>query len=186
MISTKKLCYKIIDKISSLATTVGTLSTDMTTAQNNIANMWSTIYPVGSYYETSDTAFDPNASFGGTWVAVEPLTHNSSVAAEQVNVLSYDTSGNTYTAPKDGLIRITCGAAQANSIVGRILNPDDTAVWYAALGSPSAQSAATNNSVTIPIFKGQKFYLTKSGSSTSTAAIYYPFGSANKRWHRTA
>ena len=25
-------------------------------------------YPVGSYYETSNTAFNPNASWGGTWV----------------------------------------------------------------------------------------------------------------------
>ncbi len=25
-------------------------------------------YPVGSYYETSDTTFDPNVSWGGTWV----------------------------------------------------------------------------------------------------------------------
>lgn len=26
------------------------------------------IYPVGSYYETSDTAFNPNTYFGGTWL----------------------------------------------------------------------------------------------------------------------
>ena len=25
-------------------------------------------YPVGSYYETSDTTFDPNVTWGGTWV----------------------------------------------------------------------------------------------------------------------
>lgn len=25
------------------------------------------IYPVGSYYETSDTTFDPNVEWGGTW-----------------------------------------------------------------------------------------------------------------------
>lgn len=29
-----------------------------------------TFYPVGSYYETSDTSFDPNVSFGGTWSLV--------------------------------------------------------------------------------------------------------------------
>ncbi len=26
------------------------------------------IYPVGSYYETSDTSFNPNTAWGGTWV----------------------------------------------------------------------------------------------------------------------
>lgn len=25
-------------------------------------------YPIGSYYETSDTSFDPNVTWGGTWV----------------------------------------------------------------------------------------------------------------------
>lgn len=26
------------------------------------------VYPVGSYYETSNTSFDPNTTWGGTWV----------------------------------------------------------------------------------------------------------------------
>ena len=26
------------------------------------------MYPIGSYYETSDTTFDPNTAWGGTWV----------------------------------------------------------------------------------------------------------------------
>lgn len=30
--------------------------------------MLKAIYPVGSYYETSDKSFDPNVYFGGTWV----------------------------------------------------------------------------------------------------------------------
>ena len=29
---------------------------------------WNIIYPVGSYYETSDTTFSPNTEWGGTWV----------------------------------------------------------------------------------------------------------------------
>lgn len=33
-------------------------------------------YPVGSYYETSDTSFDPNVSWGGTWsLETEGLVH---------------------------------------------------------------------------------------------------------------
>ena len=28
--------------------------------------LFKAIYPVGSYYETSDKSFDPNVSFGGT------------------------------------------------------------------------------------------------------------------------
>lgn len=34
------------------------------------------VYPVGSYYETSDTAFDPNTTWGGTWsLEAEGLVH---------------------------------------------------------------------------------------------------------------
>lgn len=32
-----------------------------------IALMLDTIYPVGCYFETSDTSFDPNTAWGGTW-----------------------------------------------------------------------------------------------------------------------
>lgn len=32
---------------------------------NNILNLF---YPVGSYYETSDSTFNPNETWGGTWV----------------------------------------------------------------------------------------------------------------------
>lgn len=34
----------------------------------SLATVLSTFYPVGSYYETSDTTFDPNTAWGGTWV----------------------------------------------------------------------------------------------------------------------
>lgn len=34
------------------------------------------VYPVGSYYETSDTTFDPNVTWGGTWsLEAEGLVH---------------------------------------------------------------------------------------------------------------
>ena len=38
---------------------------DMNEIKNAINNL---IWPVGSYYETSDTSFDPNVTWGGTWV----------------------------------------------------------------------------------------------------------------------
>lgn len=38
--------------------------------------IWDMIYPVGSYYETSDTSFDPNTAWGGTWsLETEGLVH---------------------------------------------------------------------------------------------------------------
>lgn len=47
-------------------------------------------YPVGSYYETSDTSFDPNVSWGGTWV--EDTAGRVLVA---VNTGTFSTVGDT-------------------------------------------------------------------------------------------
>ncbi len=143
-------------------------------------------YPVGSYYETSDTTFNPNTAWGGTWVEVEALTKNGSIVDEQVSIINYNSSSNRYTIPKDGLVRITAGSAQANSIFAQIYNSDDTNVWYAATASASSVGMATNTTTLIPVFKGQKLQITKNGTSTSTSAVFYPYGSANKRWHRIA
>ena len=52
-------------------------------------------YPVGSYYETSDTSFNPNVSWGGTWVLeTEGQVHISAGA----NYTAGDTGGATTSA----------------------------------------------------------------------------------------
>ena len=35
-------------------------------------DLWEYIYPVGSYYETSDVNFDPVRTWGGEWAEVSP------------------------------------------------------------------------------------------------------------------
>ena len=35
--------------------------------KDKTAELLDLFYPVGSYYETSDTSFDPNVTWGGTW-----------------------------------------------------------------------------------------------------------------------
>ena len=50
------------------------------------------IYPVGSYYETSDTLFNPNAAWGGTWV--EDTKGRVTVALESDDS-DFDTLGKT-------------------------------------------------------------------------------------------
>lgn len=57
------------------------------------------VYPIGSYYETDDQAFDPNTSWGGTWVLeAEGLVH---VSAGQ-NYSVGDTGGEaTHTLTVD-------------------------------------------------------------------------------------
>lgn len=60
-------------------------STDMTSQEvstfvNSLitqgVNLIDLVYPIGSYYETSDSTFNPNATWGGTWVLeAEGLVH---------------------------------------------------------------------------------------------------------------
>lgn len=38
----------------------------------NFKSIFDIFYPVGSYYETSDTTFDPNVAWGGTWSLETP------------------------------------------------------------------------------------------------------------------
>ena len=40
----------------------------VTSADDQTQRMLNLFYPVGSYYETSDTSFNPNTAWGGTWV----------------------------------------------------------------------------------------------------------------------
>ena len=49
-------------------------------------------YPVGSYYETSDTSFDPNTAWGGTWV----LDSKGRVTVSRDETITdFDTIGET-------------------------------------------------------------------------------------------
>lgn len=84
---------------------------------NNIANgavtmdkvakseMLDFFYPVGSYYETSDVAFNPNNTWGGTWV--EDTAGQVLVAK---NNSTFSTVGDTGGEEKS--TQVTCGATQ--------------------------------------------------------------------------
>lgn len=60
-------------------------------------------YPVGSYYETSDTSFDPNVSWGGTWsLETAGQVHISAGTGYTVNgALTNTTDGGASTVTLD-------------------------------------------------------------------------------------
>ena len=70
-------------------------NTELTEIIEEISNMltledvMNLMYPVGSYYETSNTTFDPNISWGGTWV----LENDGTVLVSKSN-----TSGSKFNA----------------------------------------------------------------------------------------
>lgn len=58
----------------------------------NIRDFLNVFYPVGSYYETSDTSFNPNTTWGGTWV--EDTAGRTTVAYDSTQA-EFDTIGET-------------------------------------------------------------------------------------------
>lgn len=47
---------------------VSLLNINSLEVRKEIDSMIDKIYPIGSYYETSDTEFSPNNTWGGTWI----------------------------------------------------------------------------------------------------------------------
>ena len=54
-------------------------------------------YPVGSYYETSDTTFDPNVSWGGRWVLESEGQVHVSAGSTYTAGTSYGSDTHTHT-----------------------------------------------------------------------------------------
>lgn len=74
--------------------------------QDLITYIYDTTYPVGSYYETTDTTFDPNENFVGTWeLETEGLVHISSGSNYVVSANAKDGGEATHklTAAESGV-----------------------------------------------------------------------------------
>ena len=74
-------------------------ASDMNQIKNAINNL---IWPVGSYYETSDASFDPNVTWGGTWVLEEDGTVLVSQSSATGSIFN-DTLGTTVGEEKHTL-----------------------------------------------------------------------------------
>lgn len=60
----------VVDGRWSASGTASSLVGEAIVGQSTVGggnNIFDTFYPVGSYYETSDSTFDPNTAWGGTW-----------------------------------------------------------------------------------------------------------------------
>lgn len=176
MISTKKLIYAICNRIDAF-------------------------YPVGSYYETSDTSFDPNVTWGGTWeLEVQGQVHVSSGANYAVSgALSNTTDGgsanavvvsHTHASPSVTTPKLTANnsnyitSATAVSSYRSTQSSSDTGDYnymrVATNGASTGKSAPTINA-------GVSCTVGSIGTtgSSATGANMMPYIVVN-RWHRTA
>lgn len=165
--------------------------------ENELHKMLDAFYPVGSYYETSDSNFDPNTEWGGTW---------SSETIKNVHIVDEGTSGNwTYRKWSDGTaecweaVSLSSGSftatgnvyyrsASGYSFPSSLFNAAPVVDVNADMGNVGAASALNITSSSFAIY-------TMSAVSTARAVSFsvyavgtwktYSAPTAIYRWHRT-
>lgn len=110
---------------------------------NIVRALFDFIHPVGSYYETSDTSFNPNTTWGGTWVLeTEGQVH---VSAGENYVVSGALTDTTDGGDKDAIIPYhnhsiaSSGACTTNSTSKTLTG----SVWNMAVQSSSQNLTTT-------------------------------------------
>lgn len=72
-------------------------------ANSTLRALFDFVHPVGSYYETSDASFNPNTTWGGTWVLeTEGLVHISAGSSYVLNGAVTDTQDGGATESATG------------------------------------------------------------------------------------
>lgn len=144
-------------------------------------------YPVGSYYETTDTTFDPNVTWGGTWeLEAEGLVHISSGENYAVTSNSKDGGDTTHRhegSSNGGDLRAAIGSPNGDaSRLGFIATGASNPVTGQSMGNCTYRVPASTSSVA----SGGTFsHYTPVYGYTSTKSNMQPYKIVN-RWHRTA
>lgn len=147
-----------------------------------------TIYPIGAYYETSDTLFDPNISWGGTWV--EDTDGRILVAKDNGTFATVgDTGGSEkHSHTVDARIRLWIGAAVGETsktidIVdengNRGIMTQNTGIMPTGTTNRNSGLTGGNTSFNHDGFGQKVVGKTYSDSSLQPYIVI-------KRWHRTA
>lgn len=158
--------------------------------------LWSLTYPVGSYYETSNTAFDPNVSWGGTWVLDSQGKVTVSAGTDGSKTYTVGESGGNkdaivpYHNHSVGSVSIGSSGGHTHTITAKYEN-DAThsgsgARYYGTATKTSTNMASIANGTgththTVP--SHNTAYAGTSGNLTD--ANMQPYIVVN-RWHRTA
>lgn len=129
-------------------------------------------YPVGSYYETSDTTFDPNITWGGTWsLEAEGLVHIG--------------AGANYTVGDTGGKKSVMLSASIGSALGRADSINFIAEGVNGYQSGHNGTYAVFGSNLNNLGWSHSTPVTEFDSSSRNTSIMQPYIVVN-RWHRTA
>ena len=152
-------------------------------------------YPVGSYYETSDTTFDPNTEWGGTWVLeAEGLVHISSGTNYVVSANDKDGGEATHllTSSESGVQPHAHGASSGIGYISSVRIVGAVGTLYSAnqtagYGSTSSYKDVTNTSNFPAANHTHSITVNNATAKDATTAHnnMQPYKIVN-RWHRTA
>lgn len=151
------------------------VSRTVSSANEDVLRMLNVFYPVGSYYETSDTTFDPNISWGGTWV--EDSAGRVTVALDSVTFGTVGDTGGAESHDHD----VGGKSAVARIILksnGRILTQEQATGAWTANYQESGMTASS-------ISEGDQRYGALLAGNTGDGSTLQPYVVV-KRWHRTA
>lgn len=142
------------------------------TKKISMGNILDLFYPVGSYYETSNTTFDPNTSWGGTWV--EDTTGRVTVALDgsqnEFNSIG-KIGGNKYLQEHTHQVNVS-SSNNHNSLYWTEFNNFGSSPGWGTSFSPDRSADTTN-----------WFWAATTGTGDSGNLQPYV---VVKRWHRTA
>ena len=142
----------------------------VTGAKLAVSSIIDIFYPVGSYYETSDTTFDPNVSWGGTWVE--------------------DTSGRVLVASDSGTFATVgdTGGEEKHTLVTTEMPAHNHGIYYwlgqNLPGGTDHFIAYGNTSSLTPQYTTSTSWVSNTGGGNSHNNLQ-PY-IVIKRWHRTA
>lgn len=154
----------IAQSVASFGTVTGGMIDDNTISTAKIikSSFIDMFYPVGSYYETSDTSFNPNTAWGGTWV--EDSAGRVTVSQ---NSGTFATVGNT-------------GGAETHTLtVNEMPSHNHTSKGWAAV------SDGSGSYITLGGAGASTDYSTNYRGSGQAHNNLQPY-IVVKRWHRTA
>lgn len=134
--------------------------------------LFDAIYPVGSYYETSDSTFNPNNSFVGTWeLEAEGLVHIGSGTNYAIGATGGEKT-HTLTSSESGMPshrHLDCNGGY---------NVHDAGSW-------ASRTAPANQTGNTPFINNQTYTSYASANASSAHNNMQPYVVVN-RWHRTA
>ena len=171
-------------------------------------------YPIGSYYETSESDFDPNVTWGGTWslelagqvhvsagtgYTVAGALTNTSDGGSKDAIVPYHNHGHniTYTQNSSGTCSITSSGAHVHTLNLRNVGTTGTRatnnVTYGASGhdyqnsNPVVSSGSHTHTVPNHTHTGSiSGGISYAGTDGNTANANMPPYIVVYRWHRTA